>query len=125
MEAELKKKWVDALRSGKYPQGQRHLRTAGAEAKFCCLGVLCEVAPDIEFDAVETGYRLFGSGTLMTSYLFRDALEHYDMNVKVTDDYGEEYEFDTYLMNMNDGCDAFERPQSFDDIADYIESVEF
>jgi hypothetical protein len=108
MEAELKKKWVDALRSGKYPQGQRHLRTAGAEAKFCCLGVLCEVAPDIEFDAVETGYRLFGSGTLMTSYLFRDALEHYNMNVKVTD-----------------GCDTFERPQSFDDIADYIESVEF
>lgn len=41
MEAELKSKWVEALRSGKYEQGRASLRSGG---KYCCLGVLCAVA---------------------------------------------------------------------------------
>lgn len=36
--------WVGALRSGKYPQGRGSLRTMGD--KFCCLGVLCELAAE-------------------------------------------------------------------------------
>lgn len=35
------KKWVEALRSGKYKQGQGYLRF---NDKFCCLGVACDVA---------------------------------------------------------------------------------
>lgn len=35
------KKWVAALRSGKYKQGTCALNKNG---KFCCLGVACEVA---------------------------------------------------------------------------------
>jgi hypothetical protein len=42
MNAEVKKKWLAALRSGKYKQGKYTLRTEDNE--FCCLGVLCEVA---------------------------------------------------------------------------------
>lgn len=38
---EHRKLWVEALRSGKYPQGQRKLRTADG---FCCLGVACEIS---------------------------------------------------------------------------------
>jgi hypothetical protein len=41
MKAELKSKWVEALRSGNYEQGRGLLR---AEDQYCCLGVLCEVA---------------------------------------------------------------------------------
>jgi hypothetical protein len=37
----VKKKWVEALRSGKYQQGRHALAFGG---KYCCLGVLCEVA---------------------------------------------------------------------------------
>jgi hypothetical protein len=33
-------KWVEALRSGKYPQGRHALCREG---KFCCLGVKCEL----------------------------------------------------------------------------------
>jgi hypothetical protein len=33
--------WIDALRSGKYKQGAGFLRQRGA--KYCCLGVACEV----------------------------------------------------------------------------------
>lgn len=35
------KKWVEALRSGKYEQGQLALQNGN---KFCCLGVACEVS---------------------------------------------------------------------------------
>jgi hypothetical protein len=37
----VKEQWVAALRSGKYRQGQSSLAEGG---KYCCLGVLCEVA---------------------------------------------------------------------------------
>jgi hypothetical protein len=42
MKAELKQKWTEALRSGKYQQGTRFLRSA--DNHYCCLGVLRAVA---------------------------------------------------------------------------------
>lgn len=42
MKTELKQKWLDALRSGKYKQGKGLLRDRND--CFCCLGVLCDVA---------------------------------------------------------------------------------
>lgn len=41
---EVKKKWVDALRSGEYKQGHGQLRGGAQQGKYCCLGVLCDVA---------------------------------------------------------------------------------
>lgn len=41
MNAEIKTKWLEALRSGKYKQAQGVLRTA--DNTFCCLGVLCDI----------------------------------------------------------------------------------
>ncbi len=32
--------WIEALRSGEYPQGNMYLNSRGS---YCCLGVLCEV----------------------------------------------------------------------------------
>jgi hypothetical protein len=40
MKPEIKQMWVDALRSGKYRQGDSYLRV---ENSFCCLGVLCDL----------------------------------------------------------------------------------
>lgn len=40
MNKDIKDKWVAALRSGNYQQGQGSLRT---ENRYCCLGVLCEI----------------------------------------------------------------------------------
>ena len=34
-------KWVDALKSGEYKQGQSRLRNI--ENKYCCLGVACDI----------------------------------------------------------------------------------
>ena len=42
---DVKAQWVEALRSGKYHQGQERLRTRYTDQSrfYCCLGVLCEV----------------------------------------------------------------------------------
>lgn len=42
MDQEIKKLWIDALRSGEYNQGEGALRTN--DNRFCCLGVLCDIA---------------------------------------------------------------------------------
>jgi hypothetical protein len=42
MNPEVKAKWVAALRSGTYSQGQSALRVSGDS--FCCLGVLCDIS---------------------------------------------------------------------------------
>jgi len=39
---ELQRNWLDALRSGKYEQGQGFLKDK--HNRYCCLGVLCELA---------------------------------------------------------------------------------
>lgn len=43
MDAEIKKRWVEALRSGEYSQGKGALRAQSADS-YCCLGVLCDLA---------------------------------------------------------------------------------
>lgn len=40
MKKQVMKKWVTALRSGKYKQGKEYLCDDG---KYCCLGVLCDI----------------------------------------------------------------------------------
>lgn len=40
MNKEIKKVWIDALRSGKYKQGPDNMY---CEGKHCCLGVLAEI----------------------------------------------------------------------------------
>lgn len=42
------KKWIKALRSGKYRQGQNTLKQfdSKGQPKHCCLGVLCELYND-------------------------------------------------------------------------------
>ena len=41
MNARIKRKWVAALRSGKYAQGQGFLKDE--DGGYCCLGVLCSI----------------------------------------------------------------------------------
>jgi hypothetical protein len=40
MDLEIKRRWVEALKSGKYQQGKKALQT---DEGFCCLGVLCDL----------------------------------------------------------------------------------
>ena len=46
MNKQVKKLWMDALKSGKYEQGKGRLRRnmLGAQDRYCCLGVLCDLS---------------------------------------------------------------------------------
>lgn len=55
---ENRRKWVEALRSGKYEQGKGYLCRDG---KYCCLGVLCEVMGlEKKMDSTDEGLVVFG-----------------------------------------------------------------
>ena len=43
MNPDVKAKWVAALRSGEYEQGRVYLHDE--DDRYCCLGVLCAIAP--------------------------------------------------------------------------------
>ena len=76
MKAEFKKKWIKALRSGKYRRAQGQLRKGRG---FCCLGVLCHIN-GIDFNPCD--------GSLPTEFRKRVGLSMKDHDV---------------LINLNDG----------------------
>jgi len=84
MNPEVKKKWVEALKSGKYKQGQRalHLKTSDGSF-FCCLGVLCDlyiknVRTDVKWESEEHSekQRVFGE----VVYLPKEVKEWADLH---------------------------------------------
>jgi hypothetical protein len=110
MDANLKTKWVEALRSGKYEQGKRALCHEG---KFCCLGVLADVSGLGKWITRAPDERLFefvpddlGATTLPDGFLQQAELSPADQ--------GE-------LWRLNDGVSG-RREHSFTEIADYIEA---
>lgn len=63
MNQQIKKLWVDALRSGEYEQGQEYLkREEESGAKHCCLGVLCELYEE-EVGGLEITSEMAGGST--------------------------------------------------------------
>lgn len=66
MDQEVKAKWVAALRSGDYIQGQGFLKTTDEHgAKHCCLGVLCDLAV---LEGVTTAHEVEGDAHRTTIY---------------------------------------------------------
>lgn len=103
MDRKAKKKWLKALRSGRYKQGQQFLLQNG---KSCCLGVLCATQRLKPRSAgAGTGVMLFGkSGS--DCYLPRDLQEKLGIADSVQND----------LIDMNDT-----KKKTFKEIADWIE----
>lgn len=64
MDPDVKAKWVEALRSGEYKQGKGVLEQEG---KFCCLGVLCDLAVKNGVQ-VEVGTKLSAMEQARTTY---------------------------------------------------------
>lgn len=72
MKKSVMKKWVKALRSGKYEQGIHYLNNGD---KYCCLGVLCEV---LEIKKVKTHYSplsSYGENLPLTTSLPAEAMK--------------------------------------------------
>lgn len=67
MNAVVKQKWVDSLRSGKYKQGTQCLKY---DNYFCCLGVLCDLYiqehPEVKWDDESaSGNVFYGTGEFL------------------------------------------------------------
>lgn len=107
MKADLKAKWIDALRSGKYEQGRGALLNDG---KYCCLGVLCEV---VGLEIIATN-KLAGDMFPDNSYRRIEGIIGVDVSV---------------LTRRNDGDDSTFRddeqaiePHTFEALANFIEA---
>lgn len=96
MNPEIKAKWVEALRSGKYQQGRMALKNGD---NFCCLGVLCD---------------LYDSSGWTPGGRFQDRGWEPPQSVRLWADFAESFKG---LIKMND-----EEELSFPEIADYIEA---
>lgn len=81
MDPKLKREWVKALRSGEYKQGQDCLcQWRAGEFRFCCLGVLEDIATDADWVMCRDGYRYrvedraFGCSTSLVDMPEQEAL---------------------------------------------------
>jgi len=109
MNSEIKAKWLEALRSGKYKQGKVHLRDRNSN--YCCLGVLCDlISPEdwVENPAHSSAFAIpetKGSRWLRTCFPPNRVLNVAAVTITQGD----------MLACMNDGGSSFE------EIAKYIE----
>jgi len=112
MKKTVMKKWVKALRSGEYSQGEGQL--VDSRDNFCCLGVLCNLAPTKIGTWLEHPYGGWAFGTkeaFFDSHLPKSVMKWSGMN----SDHGRLPCRLISLMNHND------RGMSFSEIADLIE----
>lgn len=102
MDAELKAKWIEALRSGKYIQTEGIL--ANGVGGFCCIGVLGEIQG--------------------CSIMERLPSDEDRQCVSLPDglNAGLDFEQRSKLAAMNDGELDDNSPKTFLEIADYIEA---
>lgn len=112
MNALVKKKWLEALRSGEYQQTKGHLKDAEGH---CCLGVLCEITNLGTWEPVYHGgeiltYRVNGKVASECDGLLPEAVVH----ATGVDDAAQ-----TALYPMND---SHLDPKDFPAIADWIEA---
>ncbi len=107
MDPELKEKWLKALRSGEYKQGNGRLRNESD--CYCCLGVLCDVSGVGKWTKVGEGeYPMYLCGDTNCAGVLWGELEE-ALSVPS--------EAIGTLMNMND-----KKGNTFEEIATYIEA---
>jgi hypothetical protein len=121
---EIQQKWVAALRSGDYAQGSGLLRTS--DNKFCCLGVLCDLAvkSGVSVECRQTdGYYVYDNahGALPTSVVNWAGL--HSANPAVSTDIPS-LPLVPRLSWINDVKDNGDHRYDFDAIATIIEAEE-
>lgn len=116
MDPKVKAKWIKALRSGKYKQGEGQLRNTrdvgGVDPTFCCLGVLCEIDPKVFFDSANTAWA--GSVSMGYGGLDVGGRQRFEIPIRV----------EKRLIELNDGehkDGQAQEAKTFNQIADWIE----
>ena len=118
---ENRQKWVEALRSGDYKQGQKRLRIMD-DNTFCCLGVACDISELNKWNVFGYGQQLFSYGQQLFGHGITMLPSEVSNWLGLTSHEGELFFIDeegvltmTYLTNLNDSDYTFEQ------IADIIE----
>jgi len=117
--ADVKEKWLDALRRGEYSQTRKTLRD---ENGFCCLGVLCDIIDPSGWGQVRTRHgekttHLTAINVPSEAILAEAGIGEEEVvpGLESEDDEETCYVL-TELMNLND-----REHKSFEEIADWIE----
>lgn len=102
------KRWLEALRSGKYSQTRRSLRT---DHGFCCLGVACDVydPKGWEKDTEDISHEFMGE----RNYLPKEVREWLGLRPHYSMAHGG---VESILADLNDKTGS-----TFAEIADYLE----
>jgi hypothetical protein len=123
MKADLKAKWIDALRSGEYQQTDSVLHTVvQGEDRYCCLGVLCKVM-GAKFDEWQDydDYVSYDHVPILDDRMLADG-DAEELSQEVCRELGI-VDHQKTLIQMNDGSEKDSLPsKSFAEIADYIEA---
>ncbi len=101
-----RRRWIDALRSGKYTQGRNRLKNN--DNSFCCLGVACDISGLGEWKFID----------LDTSPGFVSGDEELTATPpsSVWEQLGLPRQYESRIWHMNDGIGL-----SFAQIADFLE----
>lgn len=141
LKPEIKAAWVEALRSGSYRQGRGQLKVPAEDGdRFCCLGVLCDLATReglVEWrwegrgvpKAVDVGFpNSIGSQTVLPLSVAGWAFENAEnpMTVDPRVEVGNERYClsilnDSGIDDTNEFGTVVKRPWTFAEIADVIE----
>jgi hypothetical protein len=92
---ENQQKWVDALLSGKYKQGDGHLQF---KDRYCCLGVACVVAEENGVEVFRDNCGELYGPTLTTQEKVKEWLGLYDAEGSYLEE-----DYSTNLTELNDG----------------------
>lgn len=110
--------WIDALRSGKYKQGNKSLQPSKNE--YCCLGVACKIFIDPKKIRLDDLNLIFGglpyhqeNSPEWLNDLSDDFLQKTDVKIFHLNDHGLLDEHGNY----------YENPLSFNEIADLLQAV--
>lgn len=139
MRGEVLDEVVKRLRSGEYAQGQSALRRMtkdGGPDKFCCLGVMCEVAVDegviarldTSVPGTSYGYKVAGQDEVYTAYLPPAVIEWAGMVSDHEKEASEgEYHYEergSFDVGLNDSLAAMNDngKHDFPAIADWMEA---
>lgn len=124
------REWIDALRSGNFPQGRMRLKEV-VSGGYCCLGVGCEVKGEGTFVAPDNFFEININGedkkwesepnwSVYSDWLGINPASRFDHPLHTEEDNGG-WQPDTFVdicMTLNDDAEW-----DFDEIADWIEQL--
>jgi hypothetical protein len=113
MNKKIAEKWAKALKSGKYKQG-KHMLQEG-DNSYCCLGVLCKIAPPELVKLTPSGYVVGGDLNAQQAVMQWAGIKTDQCRIS---------KLGVSLVQMNDGDDPEDsgpiKPRSFKQIAQFI-----